>query len=206
MSVEALSWAIKQKPKTPIQKLVLLCMANYTDANQICFPSYRHLADICNTSGRTVINATKALEQQGFVQIIHRFNKQGKQISNYYKLLLEGEADNTVGVKETTPSIDTKDNTQKKTKQKKEYDAEFCKWWDCYPRKDGSKSKAYDIWQKVTTSEIRPTTLYHLTYHFAQANKNTDPKFIPHATTWLNQHRWETAQPTKTQTKNHLAG
>ena len=63
MSWSALDWASKQKTGNGTNKLVLLCLANYTDDKNTCFPSYKTLISITEMSRSTIIRALKSLEQ-----------------------------------------------------------------------------------------------------------------------------------------------
>jgi len=62
----------------------------------------------------------------------------------------------------------------------------FDKFWSLYPRKS-AKAAANKVWSKLCNND-KIDALDKLPRHIA---KWTDPQFIPHATTWLNQKRWE---------------
>ena len=72
-----MSFTMMAKAK-PIQtgnagrKLVLMMLADIADDHGQCFPSYQHLADVCEISKRSVIRHINDLEEQGFVIIEHR--------------------------------------------------------------------------------------------------------------------------------------
>ena len=85
-----MSFTMMAKAK-PIQtgnagrKLVLMMLADIADDHGQCFPSYQHLADVCEMSKRSVMRHISDLEGQGFVIIEHRKGvKQNK--SNVYTL------------------------------------------------------------------------------------------------------------------------
>lgn len=66
--------------------------------------------------------------------------------------------------------------------------AEFDSFWATYPRKDAKANarKAYaKAIKSVTPAEIKAGLDRHLAKWAA-----SDPKFIPHAATWLNGERW----------------
>lgn len=77
------------------------------------------------------------------------------------------------------------------------FDASFDAFWTAYPRKVGRKaaSKAY---AKAVT-EIDPDTLLIAARSYAQSVDGSDPKFVAHPTTWLNQGRWDEFTPAATQ-------
>lgn len=74
------------------------------------------------------------------------------------------------------------------------YPEEFQTWWRTYPRhKNASKRKALDSWRKACR-HINAERLLDLTAIYA-ANPGVDEvRLIPHPTTWLNEHRWESIE------------
>ncbi|GHB55905.1 hypothetical protein GCM10010331_49720 [Streptomyces xanthochromogenes] len=72
----------------------------------------------------------------------------------------------------------------------------FDEFWTRYPRKAG-KSEAAKAWIKATQAGADPDALLaavkaHADYHVAA---KTEQQFIPHASTWLNQKRFEDDVP-----------
>ena len=74
------------------------------------------------------------------------------------------------------------------------------------PRKDGSKKKAFDLFVNITDKILNFDELYSFTVKYKQSVNDKDQKFIPHATTWLNQRRWETVDEKKKINLNQLVG
>ena len=76
------------------RKLVLMMLADSSSDEGNCFPSYRHIADVCEMSRRSVITHISKLEEMGLLQISHRKNT-GKtekaywNSSNIYRLTLD---------------------------------------------------------------------------------------------------------------------
>lgn len=76
------------------RKLVLMMLADSSSDEGNCFPSYRHIADVCEMSRRSVITHISKLEEMGLLQIGHRKNT-GKtekaywNSSNIYRLTLD---------------------------------------------------------------------------------------------------------------------
>ncbi len=69
--------------------------------------------------------------------------------------------------------------------------AEFDRFWDAYPRGDGKK-EAMKAWAKAGLDEHADKIIADV----IQRKKSwTDPKFIPHASTYLNQERWLDRKP-----------
>ena len=88
-----------------------------------------------------------------------------------------------------TPSTSPAD-ADSATKQKP-YSEAFQKFYEAYPRKIG-KRKAFKAWARAV--KRAPVNAIHdgavaLAEHHKRAG--TDPRFIPHPTTWLNRDGWE---------------
>ena len=188
MSFDAMNWASKQDCQNSTNKLMLLMLANYSDENDSSFPSYRHLASLCSCTERTAMRAIDSLIQMGLIKKEERYMKDGKQTSNRF-ILNRGDKKDTQGMTKSTP------NTIRDIQR--DYTEEFNQWWTLYPRKDGSKRKAFEIYKKIIDKEISITDLYNVTNRFKQLMKGKEEKFIPHATTWLNQRRFETVEENK---------
>ncbi len=188
MSFDAMNWASKQDCQNSTNKLILLMLANYSDENDSSFPSYRHLASLCSCTERTAMRAIDSLIQMGLIKKEERYMKDGKQTSNRF-ILNRGDKIDTQGMTKSTP------NTIRDIQR--DYTEEFNQWWNLYPRRDGSKRKAFEIYKKIIDKEISITDLYNVTNRFKQSMKGKEEKFIPHATTWLNQRRFETVEENK---------
>lgn len=66
----------------------------------------------------------------------------------------------------------------------------FPEFWNAYPRKAG-KAKAAQVWKAKQLDAIVDQVLSDVTARVADAREWTDPKYIPHPTTYLSQRRWE---------------
>lgn len=92
MSFEAMAWATRQKPKTPTQRLIILHLASMANQDGICWPSYRHLADVTGLSRRTVMRNMNELCDHGF--LIRKRRRDGNtNKSNVFTLALKGGGD-----------------------------------------------------------------------------------------------------------------
>ncbi len=83
------------------------------------------------------------------------------------------------------------------------YHPAFAEWWDRYPRKVG-KQAAHKAWLKAKRSRGHVALLAAITAHAAVWDLDgTDPQFIPHPATWLNEGRYDDPPPqaTKARTK-----
>ena len=67
---------------------------------------------------------------------------------------------------------------------------DFNQFWMCYPRKVG-KLTAKRSWEKLS-AENKQKALEAIEQHRKYwVKKGTEWDYIPHASTWLNQERWE---------------
>ena len=188
MSFDAMNWASKQDCQNSTNKLILLMLANYSDENDSSFPSYRHLASLCSCTERTAMRAIDSLIQMGLIKKEERYMKDGKQTSNRF-ILNRGDKKDTQGMTKSTP------NTIRHIQR--DYTEDFNQLWNLYPRRDGSKRKAFEMYKKIIDKEISTIDLYNITKRFKQSMIGKEEKFIPHATTWLNQRRFETVEENK---------
>ena len=208
MSWSALDWASKQKAGNGTNKLVLISLANYADDTNTCFPSFKTLVNITELSRSTIIRSIKDLEKRRLINIKERFvdiNDSKRQTSNLYTLLVGFQNETTQYQNETPPSS-SKELQLTSNKKPIIYSDDFNNWWNLYPRKSGSKLKAYDSFLKITDKVINFDELYSYTVKYKNSVHGKDEKFIPHATTWLNQRRWETIEEKPKFNLNQLVG
>ena len=208
MSWLALDWASKQKTGNGTNKLVLICLANYADDKNTCFPSFKTLISMTEMSRSTIIRALKNLEQLELIKIQERFadfNEGKRQTSNLYTLMVGYQTETHPVQFETPPSITMKPPITSNNKPIL-YTDDFNEWWNLYPRKDGSKKRAFELFEKITDKILNFDELYSFTVKYKQSVNNKDQKFIPHATTWLNQRRWETVEEKQKINLNQLVG
>ncbi|MET4214375.1 helix-turn-helix domain-containing protein [Bradyrhizobium sp. LA2.1] len=86
MSWEATAWAVRQKVGPPARKLLLLVLANYADADGICWPSQGRLADDTGMSLDTVQRQTRKLISDGFLAITRPPKRRGQWQTFVYRL------------------------------------------------------------------------------------------------------------------------
>ncbi len=203
MSFQAMKWADDQVTGKQLNKHVLEKLANYADENHSCFPSYDHLAKKCECNVRTIMRTIKSLEDLGFIKIEARFTKDGRQTSNRFILNVRGDKYDTHRATDTTPdpirNILNNNISKRGDKNDTPYSPDFEKWWDTYPSSSGSKKEAFKSWCKITDLLIDKNELLSRTNIFKQHQEGKDKKYIPHATTFLNQNRWETVKEAKKQ-------
>ena len=183
MSIEHLNKALKVEGLKPTAKFILIVLANYADEKGTCYPSYRHIANIVGLKDTKGVQRTiKSLADMGLLKINNRKNDSGGNTSNLYELTMGSETPTPLSappLRVTEPS-NTKEDTKK-------YISSFQEFWKIYPRKIGKK-QASKIFGKY--DEKHYAKIIHGVRLFAQENKTTEERFIPHPSTWLNQERW----------------
>ena len=189
MSIQGLQWWIKQECDTPTSKLVLFILSNYADEEGSCYPSEKHIAKIVGVSDRQVRRCLSNLVNKGLISIAER-----KGTSNRYFLSMEADV---LPVRKPT-STNTKQHT------KDIYSSEFEMFWKSYPRKIGkyAAAKSFKKECKNTQSKI----LIEKAKLFSVHCKGTEECFIPHASTWLNQRRYEDIVKRPRKTLDSIAG
>ena len=193
MSIKALSWSINIECNTPTTKLVLIILSNYADENNSCYPSEKHLAKICNISDRSIRRCLKWLEENKLLRIEHI-----EGYSNRYFL--------SVDTSVQTVRTQTTNNTKEDTKVlNKEISLMFEVFWKKYPRKVG-KHLARKSFLKIADDKNFPILMKSLE-RFTHEHLDTEEKYIPHASTWLNQKRYlDYLEKDKNVSLNKIAG
>lgn len=106
--------------------------------------------------------------------------------------ILKHEAEEEVDI-DNTPLPPKEKNTTPAKKIKEEYPEDFEKFWSVYPNKKSGKSNAFISWKKLNG---RRPPVEQITAAIEKQKSSTDwtkdnGQFIPMATTWLNQKRWD---------------
>lgn len=89
MSMLLTAQALKIKVGNAAKKFVLVKLADNANDDGICWPSYEHIAEMCEMSRRTVIRHIADLEEMGLVSVRSRKGAKGND-SNVYQLHLSG--------------------------------------------------------------------------------------------------------------------
>ena len=204
MSWSALKWASEVKVGNSTDKLILIILANFTDAEDTCYPSHRKIAELCECSTDTVIRSLKRLKELNFIEIEKRFqltqNNNHRQTSNIYKLKIDTQSQNA-----TPPPM--QNSTPITYNNKKEYSKEFEIFWKEYPNRPNDNkfgaSQKFNL--VIRNKEITFENLINKTKLFAKTQSGKDERFIPHAKTWLSQKRFnDVEQPKQRKTNLNL--
>jgi len=91
MSFKAMSWAASTKTHTPIQKLILLLLADRANDDGFCFPSMKTIAEDACMSRSAVMENVKKLAAQGLINVTKRTitdeeSGKARNTSNLYHL------------------------------------------------------------------------------------------------------------------------
>ena len=204
MSWSALKWASEVKVGNSTDKLILIILANFTDAENTCYPSHKKIAELCECSTDTVIRSLKRLKELNFIEIEKRFqltqNNNHRQTSNIYKLNIDTQSQNA-----TPPPM--QNATPITYNNKKEYSKEFEIFWKEYPNRPNDNkfgaSQKFNL--VIRNKEITFENLINKTKLFAKSQSGKDERFIPHAKTWLSQKRFnDVEQPKQRKTNLNL--
>jgi hypothetical protein len=84
MSFDAMAMVVKVEDVSPVNKLILLLLANYADDKNQCYPSYETIAKLANCSKSTAIRSVNTLSELGLVSIKKRKLSNKDNQSNVY--------------------------------------------------------------------------------------------------------------------------
>ena len=204
--------AMKQQGLKPATKIVLYWLADcHNQETGQCFPSIKHLANVCEMSRRSVEGHLTVLEQIGLIKRFNQFRDRGGKTSNSYVLELLGTTEHnsstdtdtqnlrmvceksahgyTQNLRMNNLGINNLGSNNNKSSSDDEVDYYFDQLWSLYPRKvgKGQARKAFKAASKKKDFyELLPKLM-----DYVQTLEGKDKQFIPHLATWLNGERWE---------------
>ena len=202
MSFEAINWAWKQRGLSSTQKLTLLALADRHNPDFGCFPSISKICADTELSRSTIIRCTQYLEETGLISKQKARRDNGSDTSNRYILGFEQgvSPSHSPSVTETPPLVsDCNPHNQVNITSKSNHSYDqiltedgFDIFWEHYPRKVG-KGAAKASYVKAVNKTGDEYLIIEKAVAYANHCIKTlkDPKFIPHAATWLNQGRWD---------------
>ena len=82
MSVEAITWAFGLIRDDPLEKFVLVALANYADPFGLTWVSQATLRERCSCSERKVRSALRALQSEGIIHRVERRRGDGSRASD----------------------------------------------------------------------------------------------------------------------------
>lgn len=86
-----------------------------------------------------------------------------------------------------TGELGTKNSSSTASPSPPRYTDDFESWWKLYPRRVG-KGAAAKAYAKI---DIDHSRLEDITRRYAESVADTEPRFIPHPATWLNERRFD---------------
>lgn len=86
-----------------------------------------------------------------------------------------------------------KQSKEKKSKEKNIYTSDFEKFWQVYPNKGCGKANTFKSWKKLNGKRPEIDTLVRILETNKKSHKwqEDNGRYIPMATTYLNQQRWD---------------
>lgn len=155
MSVEAQTWAWKQKCPTAT-KAVLLALADHADDEGIAWPGRKGLAKKVGITDRNITRHLSILEHAGIIVSVPRYRPDGSRTSNLYQLVMSTMTPPLVNIDEApwinmSRPLDTIDQTgtpiepseeiprRKKSSKKKEAPSVSQEFRDKMKEKYGAK-------------------------------------------------------------------
>lgn len=200
MSIEAINWALNEVSGiSATQKCILFTIADRSDNNGYCYPSYDDIVRRSGANRKTVATAIKALNEAGLLKKIKRFNKSTiycLAISADFGLIKEGASSTDIGTASSTDigtfsSTDIGTLTIIEPPKEPSWRARFDEFWFNYPKKVG-KPKAEQSFKNLTVKDQKALLSAIGGYQFS-----SDRQFIPFPATFINQRRWEDEQESK---------
>lgn len=198
MSMRLIVDVINTQVNDAVAKLVLIMLADRAnndnaDEQWQCWPSVDRIGLDASLSRATVQRKLRYLEQHGFIRTIPR-----KHTSSMYIITIHEaptpQIEAPPGNSEAPPRLSLRPKpvigTSKEPVNLSDSDPQdsFGMFWTVYPRKI-AKAAALKAWEKAVKLETG-RNITAAANRFAQSQRGKDVKYIPHASTWLNQERW----------------
>ena len=217
MSFEAMAMVVKVENISPVNKLILLLLANYADDKRQCFPSYEKIAKLANCSRRTAVRSINTLSELGLISIYKRKLSNNDNQSNIYtvnEIKTAPHKDIVPSVKLTPPPSDTmsppsaKHNTYPSDTMSPPSDTmspntitlnnqlntitidRFSEFWNVWPQGHKSNKKGcLDKWKSKNLNSIADEIITDVVSRSKESKKWTTG-YIPAPLTYINQERW----------------
>lgn len=201
------------KTLKPLARLLFAEITALCNKEGYCWASNQYFADLYEVDKTTVSGWIGQLKTRGYLTVQLQYKEGSKQILNrYMKINGEGidEIINTPFRKDVDP-IDQKTKVNTKTNTKTNITVnnvdDFDAFWKFYPRK-ASKDAARKAWNKLNPDQnIMKMIADNVRERVEKGEWRKDNQsFILHASTYLNQKRWEDEvvdQHTQTQTRTN---
>ncbi len=177
------------------EKLLFSYVEGFHDNQEKTFyASNKHISKLFNISTRRVSSIVSSLQSKGYITVGYNYVNKTKEIKNRFlyinNVMLNAmknsmEQSDVGGIDNSFHTLVKKPSTNNKVdiaKKKKDFDF----WYSGYPRKSG-KAPALAYWLKNYDTIIKEIDMNHCKSAYADREK----QYIPHASTYLKQKRWE---------------
>lgn len=200
--------ALLEEPGDARAVQIFVMLHRWTNHDRTCFPSQGRIAEELGITTATVRRALQTLETIGAIEIIPRLVPgTSERTSNLYRLMYGGPRNigRTSDQSCEDPSYQecsSKHTHSEADSEKRESrssgpveivtveDSTFERFWDLYPRKTG-KSVARRAWKKLSEDQRDLASRAIVEHDRIWKAEKRKTQFIPHASTWLNQARFD---------------
>lgn len=167
------------------------------------WPSVNRIATEAAIHRTSVMSSIKRLNECGYLAI----DRGGLGKSNRYRPTFKtgsagatGSVDTTSSADTTKPVVPTRPELVAPTLPEHTYrtkpknlpikSTRFADFWQAYPRKAGSKQKAEKSWDRQNLDHLADQLIANVTDRTSSDPRWSDPQYIPHPLTYLNNQRW----------------
>lgn len=186
------------KTLKPLARLLYAEITALCNKEGYCWAGNQYFADLYEVDKNTVSGWIGQLKTRGYITVQLEYKEGTKQILHRY-IRINGEGIHKIidtsiqkdgyPINEIIEVNKTINNTVNNTVNNKDY---FSQFWDFYPRKAGKES-ARKAWEKLQPNEELMTLIANnIQERIDKGEWRKDNKsYILHASTFLNQKRWE---------------
>ena len=186
------------KTLKPLARLLYTEITALCNKEGYCWAGNQYFADLYEVDKNTVSGWIGQLKTRGYITVQLEYKEGTKQILHRY-IRINGEGIHKIidtslqkdgyPINEIIEVNKTINNTFNNTVNNKDY---FSQFWDFYPRKAGKES-ARKAWEKLQPNEELMTLIANnIQERIDKGEWRKDNKsYILHASTFLNQKRWE---------------
>ena len=176
---------------------VYCVLHRYANSDGRCHPSRKSIASKARIGLSTVDRSIDELIALGALTVRHRTSDSGDPTSNEYTIIVNRPlfTENRPHIEFEQRGLFKSDNQTKAiVNQSQEpsisssLDDGFDEFWSNYPRKVAKKA-ALKAW-RTARKEAQKEDIIAGVILYAIMRRDEDPRFTPHASTWLNQGRW----------------
>jgi len=162
-----------------------------------CHPSRKSIGAKARIGLSTVDRSIDELIALGAVTVRHRTSDSGDPTSNEYTVIMNRplSTENRPPIENEQTGLFKSDNQTKASMNESQepntsssVDDGFDVFWENYPRKIAKKA-ALKAWRQAR-KEASKEDLIGGVILYGIMRRDEDPRFTPHASTWLNQGRW----------------